>query len=82
PGDRAILGKHLPLEAMGIYNIAVFLASFPMHMGQEVNQRLMIPVYRDTPALHSDQNRKKHRQLRYALTGGILCMLWAMAWIG
>lgn len=81
-GDRAILGKHLTLEAMGIYNIAFFLASFPMQMGQEVNQRLMIPVYRDKPALHSDQNRKKQRQLRYALTAAILCMLWTMAWIG
>ncbi|MBU3032652.1 oligosaccharide flippase family protein [Tritonibacter mobilis] len=81
-GDRAILGKYLSLEAMGIYNIAFFLANFPVQLGQDVNQRLMIPVYRDKPALHSDENRRKQRQLRYALTGGILSILWLMAWIG
>lgn len=81
-GDRAILGKYLSLEAMGIYNIAFFLANFPVQLGQDVNQRLMIPVYRDKPALGSDENRRKQRQLRYALTGGILSILWLMAWIG
>ncbi len=81
-GDRAILGKFLTLEAMGIYNIAFFLASFPVQLGHDVNQRLMIPVYRDKPAPGQPQNRRKQRQLRFALTGGILSMLWLMAWIG
>lgn len=81
-GDRAILGKFLTLEAMGLYNIAFFLASFPMQLGQDVTQRLMIPVYRDKPAPGNPENRKKQRQLRFALTGGILSMLWLMAWIG
>ena len=49
-GDRAILGKFVPLEVLGIYNIGYFLASFPMLLGHAVNQRLMIPVYRDKPA--------------------------------
>ncbi|MCG7628920.1 oligosaccharide flippase family protein [Epibacterium sp. MM17-32] len=81
-GDRAILGKYLTLEAMGIYNIAFFLASFPVQLGQDVNQRLMIPVYRDKPARENPHNRRKQRQLRFVLTAGILSMLWLMAWIG
>ncbi|OIQ30556.1 MAG: polysaccharide biosynthesis protein [Alphaproteobacteria bacterium MedPE-SWcel] len=81
-GDRAILGKYLTLEAMGVYNIAFFLASFPVQLGQAVNQRLMIPVYRDKPAHSKPENRKRQRQLRFGLTGGILSMLWLMAWAG
>ena len=81
-GDRAILGKYISLEAMGVYNIAFFLASFPVQLGQAVNQRLMIPVYRDKPAIDNPANRLRQRQLRFALTAGILSMLWLMAWVG
>ena len=46
PGDKAILGKYLTLEQPGIYNIAFFLASFPLSLGIAVMSRVMIPVYR------------------------------------
>ena len=46
-GDRAVLGKYLSLESLGIYNIAFFLASFAMQLGTAVTGRVMIPVYRD-----------------------------------
>ena len=29
-GDKLILGKYLSLDALGIYNIGYFLASFPI----------------------------------------------------
>ncbi|NIZ14243.1 oligosaccharide flippase family protein, partial [Phaeobacter sp. HF9A] len=81
-GDRAILGKHLSLSAMGIYNIGFFLASFPVQIGQELSARLMLAVYRDKPAHAAPGNRKKQRQLRYVLSAGVLLMMWTMAWIG
>lgn len=81
-GDRAILGKFISLETLGVYNIGFFLASFPMLLGHAVNQRLMIPIYRNKPAAASASNRKKQRQLRACLTGGVLVLLLAMAWLG
>ena len=81
-GDRAILGKFVSLEVLGIYNIGFFLASFPMLLGHAINQRLMIPVYRDKPISADPANRRKQRLLRAGLTGAILSMLLLMAWIG
>ncbi|MEP2718645.1 oligosaccharide flippase family protein [Pseudophaeobacter sp.] len=81
-GDRAILGKFVSLEVLGIYNIGFFLASFPMLLGHAVNQRLMIPVYRDKPVSVDPANRRKQRLLRAGLTTTILSMLLLMAWIG
>lgn len=81
-GDRAILGKFVSLEVLGVYNIGFFLASFPMLLGHAVNQRLMIPVYRDKPVAADPQNRRRQRQLRAGLTVAILSLLLIMAWIG
>ena len=81
-GDRAILGRFVPLDVLGVYNIGYFLASFPMLLGHAVNQRLMIPVYRDKPADGPPENRRKHRLLRAGLSAVILSMLLLMAWIG
>lgn len=81
-GDRAILGKYVTLEVLGIYNIGFFLASFPMLLGHAVTQRLMIPVYRDKPASLDPSNRRRQRQLRSGLTLAILSLLLIMAWVG
>ncbi|UWR89032.1 oligosaccharide flippase family protein [Phaeobacter inhibens] len=81
-GDRAILGKFVPLDVLGIYNIGFFLASFPMALGHAVNQRLMIPVYRDKPAHVAPEYRRKQRQLRAGLSAMILTILLSMAWLG
>lgn len=81
-GDRAILGKFLTLESLGLYNIGYFLASFPYLLGLAVNQRLMMPVYRDRPAGDAPENFRKQRLLRSALTGGILVLLAVMALAG
>lgn len=80
-GDRAILGKFISLEMLGVYNIAFFLASFPMSLGYAVNQRLMIPIYRDSSVADA-QSLRKQRMLRAGLSGGILALLWTMALAG
>ena len=81
-GDRAILGKFLTLDALGLYNIGYFLASFPYLLGLAVNQRLMMPIYRDRPAGASPENYRKQRLLRCALSGGIMGLLAVMALAG
>ncbi len=75
-GDKAILGKFLSLEALGIYNIGYFLASFPLLLGLAVTGRVMIPVYREgaEPARIS--------RLRYGLSIGVLGLLVLMALLG
>ena len=77
-GDRAILGKFLSLEGLGIYNIGYFLASFPLLLGQNVTGRIMIPIYRETEG----RDTAKLRRMRYALSAGLLAMLTVMALAG
>jgi O-antigen/teichoic acid export membrane protein len=81
-GDRAILGKLVTLEVLGLYNIGFFLASFPNTLGQALNQRLMIPVYREKPVLEDAGNFRKLRLLRAGLTTGIMTLLLTMAFVG
>ena len=75
-GDKAILGKFLTLENLGIYNIGFFLASFPLLLGQNVTSRVMIPVYREGAA------RARIQRLRYGLSGGVTGLLILMAFAG
>jgi O-antigen/teichoic acid export membrane protein len=77
-GDKAILGKFLTLQNLGIYNIGFFLASFPLLLGQNVTGRVMIPVYRDMDS--NDARRVK--RIRYGLTGGLMGLLALMALAG
>lgn len=48
-GDRIILGLVLSLQALGIYNIGLFLGTVPMMVGAAIANRLFIPMYRDHP---------------------------------
>lgn len=77
-GDKAILGKFLTLQSLGIYNIGFFLASFPLLLGQNVTGRVMIPVYRDMDG----KDAEKVRRIRYGLTGGLVFLLAVMALAG
>ncbi|KEJ89263.1 polysaccharide biosynthesis protein [Sulfitobacter donghicola DSW-25 = KCTC 12864 = JCM 14565] len=76
-GDRAVLGKFLSLESLGIYNIAFFLASFAMQLGTAVTGRVMIPVYRD-----AKHEVAKIAKLRFAISGVTLGLLLLMALVG
>ena len=81
-GDKAILGKFLSLDILGIYNIGYFLASFPLLLGHAVNQRVMIPVYRETPPGASRENAAKLRKMRAVISAGIIGLLAVMALVG
>ena len=81
-GDKLILGKYLSLQALGIYNIGYFLASFPIHLGCAVVARIMIPIYREKNPAQAPDNFRKIRIMRFAMTGFILAVLLAMAFLG
>lgn len=73
-GDRAILGQSLSPGELGLYNIALFLASFPLLLGQAITQKMLIPLYREgaEPAAIS--------RLRWRLSACLLALLAGMAW--
>lgn len=81
-GDRAILGKFLTLEQLGLYNIGFFLASFPLLLGQNITGRILIPLYRERPPAASTENFQKLRKMRFLLTGTIFCLLATTAFAG
>ena len=78
-GDKAILGKFLTLDVLGIYNIGYFLASFPLLLGHAVNQRVLIPVYREHPPGAAPENAARLHKLRAGISAGIIGLLAAMA---
>lgn len=81
-GDKAILGKFLSMETLGIYNVGFFIASFPLMLGQAVSQKILIPVYREKPPGESPYNARKLHQMRVGLSVGIIGLLTVMAFAG
>ncbi|MFD1342239.1 oligosaccharide flippase family protein [Litorisediminicola beolgyonensis] len=81
-GDKLVLGKALPLDTFGIYNIGYFLASFPMLLGGLVVRRVLIPVYRETPPAESRENFLKLRRMRFIVTATLMALLAAVALLG
>jgi O-antigen/teichoic acid export membrane protein len=81
-GDKAIFGAHLSLEALGVYNIGFFLASFPILLGGAVTGRILIPLYRDHPPGRSAEDFARHRRMRFGLSIGLIALLGALAFGG
>lgn len=81
-GDKAILGRYLTLENLGIYNIGFFLASFPMLLTAAVVGRVFIPIYREVEADGSEATRRKLRRMRFGMTGLVFTLLAVMALLG
>ncbi|MGJ8628920.1 MAG: oligosaccharide flippase family protein [Sulfitobacter sp.] len=81
-GDRAILGKYLSIDGLGIYNIGMFLASFPLMLASTITSRILIPLYREH--LHEEDltARNKLFRLRYYLTGAMVFVLFLLALAG
>lgn len=81
-GDRAILGVFLTVEKLGIYNIAYFLAFFPVLMAHTMMSKLLIPSYREMFAGGDGEHDRKIRRMRMGLTGAVMVLLTIMALIG
>lgn len=81
-GDKAILGRFLPLAEFGIYNIGALLASVPMLLGGAVVGRVLIPVYRETPPEAPPAALRRLRRMRAGLTGGLMALVCLFAFGG
>lgn len=55
--DRAILGLHVNLDVLGVYNVGYFLASLPILLGFAAHNNVMLPLYRMKSPLEGDENR-------------------------
>lgn len=80
--DKVILGRVLPLDEFGIYNIAFFLASFPWMLGGMVMRRVLIPVYRQSTPAESAANFARVRRMRAGGTGVLALMAFVLAFAG
>lgn len=81
-GDKAILGRFLSLDALGVYNVGFFLASFPMALTLAVVSRIFLPVYREVGADGSAQAGRRLRRMRFAVTGLAFGLLAFVALLG
>ncbi|MGO4910066.1 oligosaccharide flippase family protein [Pseudorhodobacter sp. W20_MBD10_FR17] len=80
-GDKAVLGKYLSIQGLGIYNIGAFLAMFPMMLGSTVTARVLIPIYREHPE-NDPEARKRLERIRFFVTGGLIAALAFLALTG
>lgn len=77
--DKLLIGKYLPLDQFGVYNIGFFLASFPLLMGGVLVRRILIPVYREWPPSEARENFIKLRKLRAVVSVALLGILAVLA---
>ncbi len=80
--DKIVLGKYLELGAFGIYNIGFFLASFPLMLGSMVNQKIVIPIYRECPPAKSRENFLALRRMRMAMTAALIVLVTVFSALG
>ncbi len=79
-GDKAILGSYLSLDALGIYNIGFFLASFPALLAGAVVARVMIPLYRARMQIGAEgRGSDRLNRARWGLTAAVLLALAGLA---
>ncbi|HHC29984.1 MAG TPA: polysaccharide biosynthesis protein, partial [Rhodobacterales bacterium] len=81
-GDKLVLGKVLSLDALGLYNIGYYLASFPVVVAGSLVHRVLIPVYRDAHPASSEQNARFLRRIRGLMSAGMSVSLLLLALFG
>lgn len=73
-GDKIILGRVLPIDQFGVYNIGYFLASFPMMLGLMITRKVLIPIYRETPPGADPANFAKLRKMRVLVSTALMAL--------
>lgn len=72
--DRAILGKFITLDMLGIYSIGFFLASIPLILARPLASNIVFPLYKQRPPWESVENQRKIFRMRWLLTGALLAI--------
>lgn len=72
---KLMLGKYLPLDQFGVYNIGYFLASFPLLLGMVLVNRMLIPIYREWPPKDNAANFAYLRKMRLMVSLALLSLV-------
>ncbi len=80
--DRAILGKFVTLEILGIYSVGFFLASVPLMLGRPLASKIIFPLYKQRPPWESHENQRKIFRMRWLLTGALMTISAVLALSG
>jgi len=80
--DRAILGKFISLEMLGIYSIGFMFAGLPMMLAGPLVGKIVFPLYKQRPPSESAENRAKIFRMRWLLTAGLLSLSAILAFSG
>ena len=80
--DRAILGLFIPIDILGLYNIAFALTSLPFLLAQNIIISVIFPLYRMRHPLDAPGNRKKVVKARRLVSLLTLSGLCSLAFIG
>lgn len=72
--DKMMIGKYLPIDTLGIYNIGATLATMTWFLGTLLARRLLIPIYRERPPAASRENFLALRKMRVVATGFLLSL--------
>lgn len=81
-GDRLILGLYIPMSALGIYNIGYFLANSPVKLAEQVEHKVILPLYRLKPIGEGEGNRASIFHTRRLLAVGMVAAICLLAFIG
>jgi len=73
-GDKLILGAYITMGDLGVYNIAIMLASIPFALSSALGSKVVFPLYREKPPAESPENQRKIFKARRQLTAGLLCI--------
>lgn len=71
-GDRAILGKYITMDELGIYNIAYFMATVPLLFGSSLARTVIFPLYTLRNPAESAENRNKLSRARFLVSAILL----------
>ena len=81
-GDKAILGKYIPLDEFAMYNIGVSLAMVPWLFANGLNDAVVFPLFARRPPSANVENRRRFNKARFGLTGFVATGTGVLALIG
>lgn len=81
-GDKAVLGVYVPIDVLGIYNVALVLGTLPVLLSQAVASKIMLPLFRMRPPQESPANRAKIFKTRRVLVIAFMAITIVMSYGG
>ena len=80
--DKLILGKLLSISELGIYSIALALASLPWAIFTKISSSVLMPVYAEVQSVGADQLKRKVYAARMRVVGALYPLAFIMLVFG